>query len=110
MLRYQKRIREKTLGPDISQLTKMKRAMKKRAVLDNKDLDEMKKILQDPDFFDKLFNAFSEESIKIQPLAVSMDKRKKTSFCKKIKLTDDGELIGEWPDGFFDERFDEIGI
>ena len=39
-----------------------------------------------------------------------MDKRKKTSFCKKIKLTDDGEFIGEWPDGFFDERFDEIGI
>lgn len=110
MLRYQRRLRDKTLGQGTYELLGIKRKILSRVAFKDKDLRELKEIFRETDFYDKLFHSLTEEKIKIQPLAISMDKRKKTSFCKKIKLTDDGEFIGEWPDGFFDERFDEIGI
>jgi hypothetical protein len=30
------------------------------------------------------------------------------SVVKRLRLSEDGQFIDEWPDGFFDERFDEL--
>ena len=37
-----------------------------------------------------------------------IDKQEDGSKCIKIRLDEDGDMIDDWPDGFFDEDFQEV--
>ena len=68
------------------------------------------KAINNRDFIQNLYQALKDENAKIQPIAVTINKKTKLSTSYLINLNKDGEFIEEWPDGFFDERFVELGI
>ena len=66
--------------------------------------------MKDTEFSKKLFVELIKENAVIQPLAVTLDKKTKTSIIKNINLRADGKFIDDWPDGFFEERYKEKGL
>ncbi len=63
---------------------------------------------QDPDFYNNLYTLVNENKISVT--AISINSHLATSSVSLIQLTNEGNYIGEWPDGFFPERHEELDI
>jgi predicted ATPase len=111
MLRYQRRLKElHSQKLDITLLKKVKDSFSGRIRVQNNNPGWLGELLKKRDFYLSLYAALEEENSKIIPIAVTMNKKRKISEIKIINLNVDGEFTEDWPDGFFDERFVELGL
>ena len=88
----------------------MKESFFARVKAQNQNPGWLGELLKNKDFYLTLYAALEEEDSKIIPIAVTMNKKRKISEIKIINLNVDGEFTEDWPDGFFDERFVELGL
>ena len=72
------------------------------------EIINLKNLINEKTFFYKLYSEFNATKQNI--IAVSINKKSLVSSKKIIGLSENGKFLGEWPDGFFDERFIEKGL
>jgi len=114
ILRYQRRIRELSRNPikdelDFAPLYQKNIDLKPRLRGNNrsKNLDPawLPKLLTDKNLYHKIYSLCA-----VKIAAVTINPKTRVSFKERIILSNKGDFIGEWPDGFFEERFQELGI